>query len=321
LRLQKPHPCPIIDPDMKANTSYKSSVFTLLFSDPDLLRELYCALEGVSLPDDTPVTINTLNNVLYMDRVNDISFEIGGKIVVLIEHQSTVNPNMPLRLLMYIARVYEKILGERNLYSSKPVKIPQVVFLVLYNGTAPRPDSQILRLSDMFEEAGPLGLPERESPALELAVKVLNINHGRNGAIAARCKTLAGYSIFIEKVREFERESGERAEAIRLAVRHCRNHEILKEFLEIHSTEVQNMLITEWNMDDALAVRYAEGMEEGLEEGLERGMEEGMEKRDMAIAKNALAKGLSLELIHDLTGLDMETITDLQADSLLPRTC
>ena len=77
------------------------------------------------------------------------------------------------------------------------------------------------------------------------------------------------------------------------------------------------MLITEWNMDDALAVRYAEGMEEGLEEGLERGMDEGLEKgmeeRDMAIAKNALAKGLPLELIHDLTGLDMETITGLQA--------
>ena len=82
---------------MNANTKYKDSVFSFLFSDPDVLRELYCALEDVSLPPDIPITINTLKDVLFMDRVNDISFEIGGKLVVLIEHQSTINPNMALR--------------------------------------------------------------------------------------------------------------------------------------------------------------------------------------------------------------------------------
>ena len=72
---------------VNVNNKYKASVFTFLFSDPDLLRELYCALEGVTLPAGVPVTINTLSEVLFMDRVNDISFEIGGKLVVLIEHQ------------------------------------------------------------------------------------------------------------------------------------------------------------------------------------------------------------------------------------------
>ena len=100
---------------MGANIRYKDSVFSFLFSDPDILRELYCALEDVNLPKAIPVTINTLQDVLFMDRVNDISFEIGGKLVVLLEHQSTVNPNMALRLLMYIARVYEKIIGDRNI--------------------------------------------------------------------------------------------------------------------------------------------------------------------------------------------------------------
>jgi len=85
---------------MQANNKYKSSVFSLLFSDPDLLRELYCALEGVNLPPDVPVTINTLNEALFMDRINDISFEIGGKLVVLFEHQSTINPNIALRMLI-----------------------------------------------------------------------------------------------------------------------------------------------------------------------------------------------------------------------------
>jgi len=90
---------------MKIKRNYKDSVFTTLFNDPALLRELYCALEGVTLPPDTPVSINTLENVLYMDIYNDISFEIGGKLVVLIEHQSTLGANLALRLLLYYTRV------------------------------------------------------------------------------------------------------------------------------------------------------------------------------------------------------------------------
>jgi hypothetical protein len=125
---------------MGANTKYKDSVFSLLFSDPDLLRELYCALEGVALPSDIPVTINTLQDVFFMDRINDISFEIGGKLVILIEHQSTINPNMALRLLIYIARVYEKIVGDKKIYASNLIPLPRPEFFVLYNGISPYPD-------------------------------------------------------------------------------------------------------------------------------------------------------------------------------------
>jgi len=65
---------------MKKNRNFKDSVFTMLFSDPALLRELYGAIGGVPLPPDIPVFINTLENVLFMDFNNDISFEIGGEI-------------------------------------------------------------------------------------------------------------------------------------------------------------------------------------------------------------------------------------------------
>ena len=176
---------------MSANTRYKDSVFSFLFSDTDILQELYCALEDISLPSDIPVTINTLQDVLFMDKVNDISFEIGGKLVVLLEHQSTINPNMALRLLMYISRVYEKIVGDRNVYKSKKISLPRPEFFVLYNGTAPCPDEEELRLSDAFEETGSLGIIEKGSLALELMVKVVNINQGRNEGIARKCKTLA----------------------------------------------------------------------------------------------------------------------------------
>ena len=282
---------------MGANNRYKDSLFSFLFSDPATLRELYCALEGVTLPEDVPVTINTLREVLFIERINDISFEIGGKLIILIEHQSTINPNMALRLLMYTARVYEKILGDKNIYTTRNIPVPRPGFFVLYNGAAPYPDENILKLSDAFESAASLGLPEEGNPALELVVKVVNINEGRNEGIAKKCKTLAGYRAFIGKVREYEKGSGDKEEAMKEAVRYCRNHDILKEFLEQNGTEVMNMLITEWKMEDALAVRYEEGWEEGRED----------------IARNALAKGVSLELIHDITGLEIETIKNLSA--------
>jgi predicted transposase/invertase (TIGR01784 family) len=294
---------------MGANTKYKDSVFSLLFSDPDLLRELYCALEGVALPPDIPVTINTLQDVLFMDRINDISFEIGGKLVILIEHQSTINPNMAFRLLMYIARVYEKIVDVKKTYTTKPIPLPRPEFFVLYNGVSPYPDEKTLKLSEAFEQATSLGIPEKEAPSLELVARVININQGRNAEIVQRCKTLNGYCAFIGKVREYENEGYSLEEAIRKAVIYCRDHDILKEFLEANATEVMNMLMTEWNLEDAKQVWY----EEGLEEGLEKGLEKGRVNEQKEIARNALAEGASIEFVQKITGLDMETIKSLQA--------
>ena len=222
---------------MKTNRKFKDSVFTKLFSDPDLLRDLYCALGGVTLPSDIPVSINTLENVLYMDFYNDISFEIGGKLVVLIEHQSTINPNMALRLLLYISRVLEKTIKGKSLYSSKNVSIPWPEFYVLYNGEKPYPDQKILRLSDLFEKPQDLGLPEKVYPLLELEVKVININEGRNEEIVNRCKKLSEYSAFTAKAYAFLKELDNKEEAVKKTVKYCRKNGILKEFLEIHASE------------------------------------------------------------------------------------
>jgi len=281
---------------MNLNAKYKDSVFSFLFHDPNLLRELYCALADVSLPPDVTVSINTLENVLFMDLINDISFEIGGKLVVLIEHQSSINPNMALRLLMYIARVYEKMVKGRSLYSGKRLSIPRPEFFVLYNGTAPYPDEQIMKLSDAFEKPETLGLSGKETATLELEVRVININEGCNNAIGQRCKRLAEYSAFIAKVRSFVREMGDREAAMRAAIEYCRKHAILKEFLERHATEVLNMLITEWNTEEAKVVWQEEAHEKGREEGL------------IITARNALAKGYPLDMIHDITGLDIDVI-------------
>jgi len=285
---------------MSINRNYKNSVFTALFKKPDLLRELYSALRGVTLPPDVPVLINTLENVLYMDLYNDISFEIGGKLVVLIEHQSSINPNMALRMLLYIARVLEKTVKGRSLYSERYISVPWPEFYVLYNGSKPYPDGNVLKLSELFEKPGELVLSEKQIPLLELEVKVININLGRNKEILSRCKELAEYSAFIARVRAFQEEGNNLEEAIKKAVKYCLNHGILKQFLETYDSEVLNMLLTDWNLEDAKKVWY------------EDGREDGEEKASIKIARNLLAKGSSHEFVHEVTGLDIKTIQGLK---------
>jgi hypothetical protein len=251
---------------MAVNARYRDSVFSFLFSDPETLRELYAALKGVPVDPALPITINTLSDVLYMRQYNDISFVIGNKIVVLIEHQSTINPNMPLRLLLYIARIYEKILEEGKkgaLYRERLILIPMPEFIVLYNGVKPSPDQMTLRLSDSFEAVGLL--KAAGAPVLELEVTVYNINPGHNEDIVKRCRTLQGYSTFTGKVREY-RKTMPLEDAMKAGIAYCLEHDILSEFLVTNTSEVINMLTTEWNIDDAKEVWREEGREEGREE-------------------------------------------------------
>ncbi|MDR1627136.1 MAG: Rpn family recombination-promoting nuclease/putative transposase [Spirochaetia bacterium] len=191
---------------MSSNRQYKDSVFSFLFRDPSALRELYGAIAGIDLPPDTSITINTLEGVLYKTLQNDISFEIARKLVILIEHQSSINPNMAIRLLLYIAKIYEKLTAGRNLYGRKRLFIPRPEFIVLYNGVEPYPDENTLKLSDAFEEAASFGIPHTQPPDLELTVKVYNINQGHNESIIRRSEKLGGYSALIARVREFEAE-------------------------------------------------------------------------------------------------------------------
>jgi hypothetical protein len=258
---------------MGVNGKYKDSVFSLLFSDPDILRELYGAIAGIKLPDDIPVTINTLEDVLFKGKLNDISFGIGRRLVILMEHQSTINPNMPLRILMYIARIYEKLTAGKNIYGSRKLTVPRPEFIVLYNGTEPYPDEQTLKLSGMFADASSLGLPREDLPALELEVQVYNINAGHNEDKLKQSRTLEDYSIFIAKAREYEAEAAagrkisvltidEHRKAMTQAIQWCINHGTLEDFLKTNSSEVMNVLLEEWDMDAALKVEREEGREE-----------------------------------------------------------
>ena len=279
---------------MCVNKKHKSSVFSTLFSDPDVLRELYSAIEGVDIPPDAIVDINTLTDVLYMKQINDISFTIDDRIVILVEHQSTICRNVPIRLLMYLGRVYEKILDRDKLYQKKLIKIPTPEFIVLYNGKDAYPDRQELKLSDAFKNISGLKSEESGFIPMELIVNVYNINHGRNKHIQEKCETLDNYSFFINKIREYSKLPLE--EAVKAAIKYCIKHGILSQFLKDNASEVINMLTDDISIEEIVAIRC----------------EEVLEDRNIEIAKNALAEGLTPEFVQKITGLDIQTIKSLQ---------
>jgi len=251
--------------DANVNKNHKSSVFSFLFGQPEILRELYSAITGVDISADKTININTLTDVLFMKQINDLSFTVDDKIVVLIEHQSTINNNVPVRLLMYIARVYEKILDRNLLYHKKLVKIPTPEFFVLYNGEAKFPDHKELRLSTAFKNIEEFKLLDNFKLPLELIVHVYNINHGQNPEMLAKSKTLNGYSMFIKKVNEYKKKLS-LDESVKSAVKYCIENDVLKKFLKEHGSEVINMLTDDITIEEIVAIRSEEAREEGREE-------------------------------------------------------
>jgi hypothetical protein len=220
---------------------------------------------------------------------------------------------MPLRLLMYIARLYEKLTADRRTFGGKQIKIPRPEFIVLYNGIEPYPDTDILKLSDAFEDVSSLGIAKDTPPELDLVVKVYNINSGHNVEKLKKSRILEGYSEFIGKVRELQLPDEGLTEAIKAAVAWCIGNNILKDFFERNGSEVINMLFNEFDMEAELAAEREAGWEKGREAGWEKGREEGREEGLEKAARNALAKGLPLDTIGEITGLDLETLTQLSS--------
>jgi len=284
-----------------AKRKHKDTLFRDLFGEESAALELYNAIEGTNYGPEVKVAIVTLQDVLYAVMVNDLSFTIDDKLVVLIEHQSTINENMPLRMLEYIARVYEQLTDDKDKYRDGRMTIPRPEFYVLYNGEDERPDEEVLKLSDMFAKHG------KENPInLELLVRVYNINKGRNPEIASRSATLNGYEVFIAKAREYEKTMP-RENAIDRATEECIKEGILVNYLKKHRKAVRNMLTTEWKLKDALKVREMEGEARGEARGRTMGRAESM----AIVAARLKAKGADINTIIELTDLSVDEILKL----------
>ncbi len=246
-----------------SNREVKDSAFTAYFGEPENASRLYAALGDEEVtPDD--ITYVTLEGVLFVARKNDLAFTVKNRVLVISEHQSTINENMPLRDLLYLGRTLEKLLDERTLYKRRQFRIPTPEFYVFYNGNEICPPEKILRLSDAF-------LDKTEHPMVELEVKVININLPAGHKLLKECRPMYEYSWFIQRIKEYLGAGWVRGEAIKRAVRDCKVEGVLTEFIRNHGSEVVNMLYTQWNYDDAVEVEREEAYEDGREAGMALG--------------------------------------------------
>ena len=249
-----------------ANRKYKDTIFRMLFSDKKNLLSLYNALNGKNYSDCAQLEIVTLENAIYMSMKNDLAF-ILDLALFLWEHQSTYNPNIPLRDLMYIAKEYEKYIKEKgiSLYFNRQQKIPAPQFIVFYNGNRKIGERMEHRLSDAYETSS-------GEPALELKVLVININEGYNQKLMESCQILKEYAQYVSKVRTYKKTLSLN-EAVEKAVEECIQEGILREFLLKHRAEVVAMSIFEYDREWEEEILRKEEFEAGKELGEQLGKE------------------------------------------------
>ncbi len=283
------------------NRKYKDSVFTDLFgSDRDGKKnflDLYNALSGSNYKlEDVNLERKVIEQTLYKTYNNDVSWEIDGKLIVLVEHQSTINNNMPFRCLEYVTRIYEEIVPSKKRYAEKVYKIPNPDFYVVYVGKDKLPQEQELRLSDAFYE--------KDGSKLELVVKVKNCTDPAMLPIAGKCDILKEYCQFIEIV---ERTYNKRfpKSSFKKAIEIAMKQDILKEYLDRKSREVINMLCAKYDYKMDIAVKQ--------EEAFEDGKEAGAKQKAIENAKKLLADGrYSAEEISMLLQIPLDSFSDLQ---------
>lgn len=234
--------------------THKDTLFRMLFKDKGNLLSLYNALNKTAYTDENQLEITTLENALYMNYKNDVSFVFDFELM-LYEHQSTLNPNMPFRDLIYVTRILQGRIAVKTIYSSTPIKLPAPRFVVFYNGTTNRPDLETLKLSSLYEK-------EQEHPDLELLITVYNINYGKNREIMECCWILKDYARFVDQVRKFMKTIPVN-EAVEAAVAYCIEHNILRSFLLKNRAEVVDVCIFEYNEDLHLKTIKEEGIEIG----------------------------------------------------------
>ena len=318
------------------NRNYKDSIFVDLFSKDIDYKEnfisLYNALTDSALaPATTKLESVKLEKVLYMSFVNDVSMLVDNKIVVLIEHQSTINPNMPIRFLEYVTRIYEKLLTNENKYSKKQIYYPLPEFYVLYNGETDFPKEKILRFSDGYiDQKFNKTKNKNYNFPLEIFVKVININSIKASKILSKCNILNDYEYFIEKVRIKKKENPdlELEDVILLVIEECKKENRFTSYLERKSKEVINMFYGEYDyatdikvqrkeaFDDGIAVGIKQGERRGITRGRSEGIALGEKRGIQHTALNFLNSGFDIIDISKNTGLSVEEIEKLRDTKL-----
>ena len=233
---------------MAENREYKSDVFSMLMKDKNNALQVYNALNGSNYNDPEQVEIEKLESGISLTIRNDCAFIVDMSLNIY-EHQSSYNPNMPLRSLIYFTSYIRQLTQNRDLFSSSVVKIPTPHFAVFYNGTKDRPPREIVKLSMSYEKP-------TDEPELELICSVYNINPGKDEKLLKKCPVLYKYMQFIEAVRRYEADG--MAEPIKQAIDYCIKNHILEEFLKEHREEVLKVMTIDMTFEKREALMHEE---------------------------------------------------------------
>ena len=271
----------------------------MIFGNRKAALELYNAINHSNYQNPEQLEITTIEGAIYMGVKNDLSFLIDS-VMNLYEAQSTRNPNMPLRGLIYFARVYQGYVEKRELdiYSGSRIKIPLPQYIVFYNGSQEEPDRREYRLSDAFER-------KQDSYCLECVATVLNINTGHNRQLMENCSLLWQYAFFVSKVRLYLERYPENLEgAVDMAVEECIEEDILADFLKKQRGEGKDVILTEYNAERHIKnekkLSYEEGVKEGMEQGLEQGIKAFIaEKEEENADKNIIIEKMQRHFLLD----------------------
>ena len=284
------------------NNQYKDRLFKFIFGNPKNKKwtlSLYNAVNGSNYTDENDITLNTIEDVVYMHMKNDVSFLINDT-MNLYEQQSSFNPNMPLRFFIYGGMLYGKFARKfgNRIYSSALLKAPTPRCICFYNGPDDKEDRIVLKLSDSFKEGS--------KPDIEVTVLTININYGRNRELLDSCKPLNDYSWFVSKIIEKQKNNGGDLEsAIDEALAEMSDDSVIKQFLLDNQEEVKQMCITEFNDELYAAQRLEEGIEIGREQGLKQGLEQGEINAKKVMAEKLFKKSWSVEEIAELLGVSV----------------
>ena len=296
--------------------THKDKLFRFIFRDKKKLLQLYNAINQTSYEDVSQLTVTTLENVIYLGYKNDISFLLDWALC-LIEHQSTWNPNIPLRGFLYFARLYRAYIEktDANIYGSKQILLPFPQFLVFYNGVEEKPEQSIMRLSDAFPTPpNPNGTPL--TPALECQALVLNINYGKNRELMEKCKPLLDYSRFISYIRDNIKHGYTPQTSVNLAVDRCIQEDVLTDVLKEHRQEVVAMFLDEYDDEIFTKRMYKSIAEEAMETGWNKGNEAGLKAGREAGLKAGREAGLEAGT-EKINRLNQFLLRDNRQDDLI----
>lgn len=277
----------------EANRLYKDRVFKFIFGNPENKEwtlSLYNAVNGSNYSNPDDIQFNTIEDAVYMSMKNDVSFIILDE-MNLWEHQSNFNPNMPMRFLTYGTQLYEKYTATSGYYkfSRKLQHLPKPNCICFYNGTEEQPEQQILKLSDAFGGEGDI----------EVKVKMLNVNYGKNRALMETCQPLCEYAWLVDRVREHQRVLQNLEAAVDASIDEMPDSFVIRTLIEAHRAGVKKMFLTEYDEEKMKEQERKEAFADGVAEANER------------VATDMLKKKYPLDAIKDISRLSEAHIRQL----------